>query len=373
MRCRYFDAGQCRSCGSMGVPYEQQLAIKQEQVAALLAPVAPGLVWAPPAASAESGFRNRAKLVVGGRAGAVTLGILVGGRGVDLRDCGLYEPALAAAIPRLAQVADRLRLVPYDVPARHGELKFLHVTVAPDGAAMLRVVLRSRRHLARVADALPLWRTALPGLEVCSVNLHPEHKATLEGETELLLTDTDTLPMPVGDVTVGLRPGSFFQTNTAVAAALYAQAAQWAGDPHRVVDLYCGVGGFALSLAGPGRDVLGVESSAAAVAAARATIAARPPAAGAVRFVTGDATAYVADPVPDLVVVNPPRRGLGPDLAARLAESGVDDVLYSSCSATSLAADLAALTPLRPVRARLFDMFPQTAHHEVLVQLRRSP
>jgi len=72
------------------------------------------------------------------------------------------------------------------------------------------------------------------------------------------------------------------------------------------------------------------------------------------------------------VVVNPPRRGIGAPLAAMLEASAVRHVVYSSCNVDSLARDLAAMPSLQPVRARLFDMFPQTDHHEVLVLLERA-
>ncbi|MFC5042086.1 hypothetical protein [Ornithinimicrobium kibberense] len=95
------------------------------------------------------------------------------------------------------------------------------------------------------------------------------------------------------------------------------------------------------------------------------------------RFEVGDATAYLSpsrrptgEAPPDLVVVNPPRRGVGP-LAADLEAARVPRVLYSSCNATSLARDLALMPGYRVGRARLFDMFPQTAHAEVLVELER--
>jgi 23S rRNA (uracil747-C5)-methyltransferase len=137
-----------------------------------------------------------------------------------------------------------------------------------------------------------------------------------------------------------------------------------------VWDLYCGVGGFALHLAAPGRDVLGVEVSADAVDAAASTAAELGVAA---RFVAADATAYALEQVdvPDLVVVNPPRRGIGADLAGWLEASGVRHVVYSSCNAESLARDLALMPSLRPVEARVLDMFPHTSHYEVIVLLAR--
>ena len=169
-----------------------------------------------------------------------------------------------------------------------------------------------------------------------------------------------------------LGPRSFFQTNTFVAEALYDQARTWAEglDVPTAWDLYCGVGGFALHLAGPGREVLGVEVSADAIDAATATAAELGVAAS---FVAGDATAYAlgSDVAPDLVVVNPPRRGIGVDLAGWLERSGVRHVVYSSCNAESLARDLALMPSLRPVEARVLDMFPHTTHYEVIVLLSR--
>ena len=200
------------------------------------------------------------------------------------------------------------------------------------------------------------------------------HQAILEGDREILLTDAATLPMRLNGVELLLRPQSFFQTNTAVAAALYRQAAAWVAEvaPSSVWDLYCGVGGFAVHCADGVRDVVGVEVSAGAVASAEATR----DLAGLrhVRFVTDDATAFAlrAEAGPDLVVVNPPRRGIGAELAGWLDRSRVQHVVYSSCNAVSLARDLAAMPGLRLRAARVLDMFPQTSHYEVVTLLERA-
>lgn len=373
MQCDYFDAGVCRSCALMGVPYPVQLAATQEQVAAALVDHVPGQVWSAPFSGPERGFRNKAKLVVAGPRAAPTFGILDGdGRGVDLRHCGLYEPPLAAAVPVLADLVAGAGLVPYDVPARQGELKHVLVTSSPDGELMVRLVLRSAGQLRRVRELVGPMRSALPGVRVVSVNIQPEHKAVIEGAEELLLTPEETLPMRLGEVTLHLRPQSFFQTNTTVAAGLYRQARDWVeeADPRSVRDLYCGVGGFALHLAAPGREVLGVELSAEAVASARTSAAGQD--LTGVRFEVGDATSHLGEGRgPDLVVVNPPRRGIGP-LAGWLEDSGVPTVVYSSCNPASLARDLSAMPSMQVRRARVFDMFPQSRHAEVLVELVRG-
>ncbi len=371
MQCDYFDTGRCRSCTLMGTPYADQLAAKQRRVAAAITDVAPHLAWLEPARSPASHYRNKAKLVVGGRAGHPTLGILdERGHGVDLRRCGLYEPGLSATFDPLHRFVADLGLEPYDVPARRGELKYLIVTHSPDGEHLVRFVLRSQRHLAELRVALPRLLAELPSVRVVSANLHPEHKAVLEGDTEVPLTEQTLLPMRVGDATLLLGPRSFFQTNTSVAAALYRQARHWVDEanPAVVWDLYCGVGGFAMHATAPGRRVLGVETSTDAVEAARA--AARL-AADAAQFVVGDATSTDLSPAPDLVVVNPPRRGIGADLARWLDASAASQVVYSSCNVDSLARDLAAMPSLRPVTGRVFDMFPQTPHTEVMLRLER--
>jgi 23S rRNA (uracil747-C5)-methyltransferase len=362
--CHYFDAGRCRSCAILDQPYAEQLAAKQDRVAALV----PAHGWREPVASAPFGFRNKAKMVVAGSLDEPTLGILdPSGHGVDLRECPLHEPVLHDALPALADFVREARVPPYDVPTRRGELKHLLVTASPDGELMVRFVLRSQEPVARLRKHLPALLATLPHLRVVSVNLQPEHKAVLEGPTELVLTDHATLPMRLAGIELGLRPQSFFQTNTAVAATLYDEARAWVGEvaPASMWDLYCGVGGFALACAAPGRRTVGVEVSAEAVRSANAV------APEGVRFEAGDATTWVRERrPPELVVVNPPRRGIGA-LAGWLEASGVAHVLYSSCNAESLARDLAAMPSYGVERARLLDMFPNTRHYEVLTLLSR--
>lgn len=418
MQCSHFDAGRCRSCTLLQVAYPTQVRRKDDHVRALLADHA-DLAWLPAVTSPESGFRNKAKMVVTGTSDDPVLGIVgaadgpFAGRGVDLTDCGLYPPALQAAFPVLAELVTRAAVRPYDLTtegpdggagrrrrretpreaARRGELKHVLVTLSPDGELMVRFVVRSQEPVARLRKHLPWLLETLPQVAVVSVNVQPAHAAVLEGDLEILLTERATLPMRLDGITLHLRPQSFFQTNTQVAAALYRQAREWVDEvaPATLWDLYCGVGGFALHCAAPGRAVRGIEISGEAVASASTTareLAGLPDGAVVggrdaawwraamrdVAFTAGDATAVAPDDgqAPEMVVVNPPRRGIGADLARRLEASDVRHVLYSSCNATTLAEDLAEMPSLRPRRARLLDMFPQTSHYEVLVLLERG-
>lgn len=371
--CHYFEAGRCRSCTLIETSAAQQLRDKEERCRALL-PGVPEQAWLPTVPGGVRDFRNKAKLVVGGRPGRVTLGILgPDGAGVDLRDCLIQQPAIRAMIPDLARFIEQTGLPPYDVPKRRGELKFVHVTVSPAEELMLRFVVRSAQALEVLRDRLPQLRRAVPAATVVSVNLLPEHKAVLEGEREELLLGS-SLAMDTGaGFALHLRPQSFFQTNTGVARALYAQAAEWIGfaGPDSLWDLYCGVGGFALHCAGSVRSVLGVEISEEAVRSARRSAR---EAGIAARFEAGDATAFAlgSEEIPEAVIVNPPRRGIGGELAGWLEEAhGIRHVVYSSCNPESLAVDLAAMPSLAVREARVFDMFPHTRHLEVAVLLER--
>lgn len=379
--CRYFVAGLCRSCTFIETPIESQVAAKQQRLEELL-PQVPAAAWLPPVSEGDRAFRNRAKLAVGGVRGDVTLGILDrGGDGTDLSDCLIHDQGIQEVIPTLRAFVNDLGIAPYSVPKRKGELKYVHVTLSPAGELMVRFVVRSEEGLSVIRRRVSDLTALVPQASVISVNLLPEHKAVLEGDREEPLVGS-ALAMELGDgaapITLYLRPQSFFQTNTRVALALYEQAASWVDDvaPSSLWDLYCGVGGFALftarSAAGASRDVLGVEiSEQAIISAERSAQEAGIPA----RFLAGDATEFAlsaatAD-LPELVIVNPPRRGIGDTLADWIEGSGMKHVIYSSCNPESLARDLERMPAYRVTSGRLFDMFPHTGHLEVAVLLER--
>lgn len=373
LQCGYFDRGVCRSCTLMGTPYDAQLASKTEHARGLLA-AWPDAVWLEPMASRPEGFRNKAKMVVGGTADAPTFGILDATQhGVDLVGCGILAAGLRAAFAPIKAFISRADIAPYDIPTRRGELKNVLLTQSPDGELMLRFVLRSTEALGRMRKHLASLLAELPQLAVVTANVLPEHKAVLEGDEEIALAGGDTLPMRLGAVDLHLRPASFFQTNTEIAIALYAQAREWVDEiaPQSVWDLYCGVGGFALHVAAPGRRVHGIEISAPAVASAR--LSASDAGLADVTFSVGDATALPVAQPPELIIVNPPRRGLGEKLCQTLEATGAQTIIYSSCNAVTLARDIAAMPSYTPSRIRLFDMFPQTDHYEAMVLLVRRP
>lgn len=370
-------------------PYARQVADKQAHVSGLLE--GHDLDWLPPVTSAQTGFRNKAKMVVSGTSAEPILGLLDPEfSGVDLRDCPLYSSQMQHLLTQVRDFIVQVSIAPYDVQARVGELKYVLVTESPDGQYMVRLVSRSQEPVTRIKKYLAAFLEQNSQVRVVSVNVQPHHKAILEGELEIILTGQETLPMAMAlrasepEVTLHLRPQSFFQTNTAVATQMYRQAQDWVAErnPETVWDLFCGVGGFALSVAPHAASVYGIEISPSAIESAQ--LSATELGYHHVTFGAGDATAFsVANGAdasekrdaklrrPDLIIVNPPRRGIGPELAAWLEQSKIDTVIYSSCNAKSLAQDLAAMPSLQPITGRLLDMFPNTSHYEVMVLLER--
>lgn len=375
MNCVEFLAGRCHSCNQLSVPYPEQLAKKQQQLATLMAPFAEAQLL-PAVASREDGFRTKAKMVVSGSKEQPVLGILNDGVAVDLSACPLYPAAFAPAFSLLKGFIQRAALTPYQVEQKQGELKLILLSQSQaSGRVMLRFVLRSKNCLASIQKHLPWLQQQWPELAVCSVNLQPVHMAVLEGPEEILLTSEELLREELNGIPLYLTPQSFFQTNTAVAAALYATAEQWAEaiPGQRLWDLFCGVGGFGLHLARAGRwQLTGIEIAPKAIASA--TRSASELGLSKVSFQALDAAAFAKASVqaPDLLVVNPPRRGLGAALCQSVMTLQPAWLIYSSCNPDTLARDLAWLnTDYQLLKVQLFDMFPHTEHAEVLTLLQK--
>lgn len=377
MNCVEFLAGRCNSCSQLSVPYSEQLAKKQQQLADLMAPFTEAQLL-PAVASPEEGFRTKAKMVVSGTKEQPVLGILNGQPPVDLSACPLYPPSFASAFALIKSFIQRASLTPYQLEQKQGELKLILLSQSQhSGRFMLRFVLRSKNCLASIQKHLPWLQQQWPELEVCSVNLQPVHMAVLEGPEEILLTSQEVLREELNDIPLYLTPQSFFQTNTAVAAALYATARQWAEviPGQRLWDLFCGVGGFGLHLAqDQNRRLTGIEIAPKAIASA--TRSASELGLTDVKFQALDAAAFAkaSDYAPDLLLVNPPRRGLGSALCQSVLALQPAWLIYSSCNPQSLASDLAVLNnDYQLLKVQLFDMFPHTEHAEVLTLLQRRP
>jgi len=175
-------------------------------------------------------------------------------------------------------------------------------------------------------------------------------------------------------VKLDVGAAEFLQINRAQAQAMYARVAELAGDMRgkHAVDLFAGLGGFGLHLARAGANVIAVEIDRDAVAQLRraAERAGLP-----LTTIAGDASIELAGQLdePDLVVVNPPRKGLSDGTRDLLATLDAPTIIYVSCGPESLGRDLAALRVhgYTPDAIEPFDLMPGTAQVETIVRLRQ--
>ena len=189
----------------------------------------------------------------------------------------------------------------------------------------------------------------------------------------------DTLTDTLCGLKFRLSIPSFYQVNRAQAERLYGKAVEFAGltGQETVLDLYCGAGTITLSMAAHAARVIGAEIVPEAIENAQEN--ARLNGVTNAEFFCGDAGAVAQRLAaqqlrPDVVVVDPPRKGLGEEVIPVIAAMGPERVVYVSCDPGTLARDVKRFAGLgyRTVRAAAVDMFPRTRHVETIVLLQRE-
>lgn len=369
--CSYYDTDVCRSCSLIDLFYAEQLSEKSAHLHKALE--AFGVQeWLKPTSSGIKGFRNKAKMVASNGEEGIMLGL---SEDVSLIGCPLYDVNMQIALEHTQNWLRSLGIKAYDVKKKKGELKYVLLTRSShNGEMLLRFVLRSHGIISRLQGNLEMLIAMAPEIKVITVNIQPVHMAILEGDEEIFLTEQTRLEENFNGIPLFIRPKSFFQTNPEVAQKLYKTVAKWTDEleAKTIIDLFCGVGGFALHVASNERNVIGVEIENEAIACAKESAQAL--GIETLTFNALDAVSFSTETskAPDVVIVNPPRRGLGQELCKWLERVSPNDIMYSSCNAVSLSKDLEWLKSYECVKVQLFDMFPHTQHYETLVHLKKK-
>lgn len=371
--------GRCGGCVWQHLSYPAQLEAKHARVAASLANA--GVVVAPVHPSPQLfGYRNKGKYVVGTAGKHVVLGAYAPRTHavVDTLGCRVVAPIIDELASWVRGAAEAAGLVPYDEQRRVGELRYAIFREA-GGDVMVALIVASgtpRAKLEQVAAALSK-HPAMRGL-VAITNDRRDGAIVPSGSSAQVLLGHGHIVEELAGVSIAVGAAEFLQVNRAQAAAMYARVAELALEPggKRAVDLFAGLGGIGLHLARGGAEVVSVEIDRDAVAqlrraAERANLPLRALAGdagelpAAVRAELGDA--------PDVIVVNPPRKGLSDGARTLLVDLDAPTIVYVSCGPESLGRDLAALAAhgyhadvIEP-----FDLMPGTPQVETVVRLRR--
>lgn len=372
--CNYYDTQQCRSCDWIKLEYSQQL-LKKEEILRKTLQLPPDFQLEKTVPSPPTGFRNRAKMMVTGTTQNPIIG-LVGEENLDqgreLLHCPIHHPKLNEVISSLPEFIQEYNLIPYHIESKKGELKGLILFHSPySNQTYLRFILRSKECVSRIKKLLPVLQKKFTHLVCVSANIQPIPHAFLEGPEEIFITEQTYIEHQMADLKLKLAPQAFVQTNVEVATQLYQTAADWTAEinPDKMLELFCGQGAFSFFAAKSALQILGIEINENAVKQANET--AKELGFLHVSFQCLDAS-QSSKWDSDLILVNPPRRGLGESILV-IQKELPQHLIYSSCSVESLAKDLQLLSTQYIIKkTRVFDLFPHTAHFEILTSLERK-
>jgi len=329
---------------------------------------------------APLGFRHRARLMVRGRARSPKLGIFQAGthRVVDIPDCRIHHP-LVNEVAAAAKSAIRASATPPYSDAEHAGLVRAIQVVVERASARAQVVIvandagpeRTRPLAEALAESLG---ARLQGLWW---NGNPERTNVILGPRFELLRGAAALRERIGGAEVFFPPGAFGQSHLDLADALIARVHGWIPDGARVAEFHAGCGSIGLGLLGRASRVAFNEENAHALEGLALGIAARPEAERArARLAAGPAGSNLhALDGADVVIVDPPRKGLDPELAEALCTRPPERLIYVSCGIESFARDAARLVSgggLRLAELEAFACFPYTEHAETMGVFERA-
>jgi 23S rRNA (uracil1939-C5)-methyltransferase len=375
--------GRCGGCVWQHLAYPAQLAAKRARVAAALAEVPAVAAGAVEIAAVRpspelTGYRNKGKYVVGQAGDHLVLGAYAprSHHVVDTLGCRIVAPIIDEVATWVRGAAERAGLAAYDERARTGELRYVIVReAAGDVMVVLVVALRTpRAKLDRVAAALSN-HPAVHSL-VAIENDRRDGAIVPSGASATVLLGHGHLVEQLAGVAVEVGAGEFLQVNRAQAAAMYARVTELADarPGMQAIDLFAGLGGIGLHLARAGATVIAVEIDRDAVAQLRRAAQHAHLPLTAIAGDVGDVRGQLGAR-PEVVVVNPPRKGLSAGARAFLTELAAPVILYISCGPEALGRDLIALAGhgYTPDVIEPFDLMPGTAQIETVVRVRRPP
>ncbi len=294
-------------------------------------------------------------------------------------ECCLIQPEVS---DRTAQAVGRwmrrYRVPAYDEASGRGLVRHIYVRVNGRGESLCCVVANGKQ-LPREPELAALVREAVPGTAGVVLNTNTRRGNVILGDRYRTLWGRNFLLDTLCGLEFRLSVPSFYQVNRAQAERLYSKALEFASLTGRetVLDLYCGTGTITLYLARAAKRAIGAEIVPAAIRDAEEN--ARRNGIENAEFFCGDAAAVAASLEsqglrPDVITVDPPRKGLSPEVIGSIAEMGPERVVYVSCDPATLGRDIKIFAGFgyQAVRACAVDMFPGTRHVETVVLLQRE-
>lgn len=375
-------ADKCGGCQWQTVSYDRQLLAKQDQIIQALERIGkfphPSVDPVLPAPF-TLGYRNKATYPLGrvetGAEPKVQAGYFQKGshRLVNLNQCPVQDACLDPLLAEVKQDIQHQGWSIYDEQHHQGQLRHLSLRIGRRTGEILLTLVVREWDLPGIEAQAQQWRERYPDLVGVSLNCNPERTNAIFGEQTRCVAGRAYLWEKFAGLKFQIRPETFFQVYTEQAEALLevilSQLDLQEGET--VVDAYCGIGTLTLPLAQRVQQVLGLEAQPAAVAQAQQNAIANQ--ITNVSFKVGRVEQLLPqlDFVPDILLLDPPRKGCDPAVIASLIQQRPARIAYMSCNPATLARDLLLLSQAgyRLLRVQPADFFPQTAHVECVAFL----
>lgn len=371
--CPYY--GRCGGCDFRHLSYREELWAKRQRVQDALTRLGGSDVEVEEILGAADPlyYRNKSQYPVS--AGKVGFYRARTHDVVDIEHCLIQKPQADAAAAALRDYMRDFAVPSYDEKTGRGLLRHLYVRTNRRGESLVCVLANGER-LPHEEELVGRLRRAVPDCVGVVLGVNTRRGNTILGERYRTLWGADTLEDELCGLTFRLSVPSFYQVNRDQAEVLYRKAVEYAGltGGELVVDLYCGAGTITQVMAGGAGRVIGAEIVPEAIEDAREN--ARRNGIENVEFFCGDAAQLAADFAgrglrPDVICVDPPRKGLAPEAIAAAAQMAPQRVVYVSCDPGTLGRDVKRFAEYgyRVQRAAACDLFPRTRHIETVCQL----
>ena len=375
--CPYFP--RCGGCTYRHIRYEEELRLKKQRVQDNLSRIGGSDVTVEEILGAQDTlrYRNKAQYPVS-KDGAVGFYRARTHEVIECEHCLLVKPEADAAAEALREYMQSCRVAGYDEKTGRGLVRHLYVRSNAAGESLVCVLVNGDK-LPKEDRLVTLLRDACPKCTGIVLGTNTKKGNVILGDRYRTLWGSDRLEDTLCGKTFRLSVPSFYQVNRVQAERLYAKAIEFAGltGQETVLDLYCGAGTITLALSDHAKKVLGAEIVPEAIDDAREN-AARNGVKNA-EFFCGDASDVAKKLArenlrPDVITVDPPRKGLAADVVESIAEMQPGRVVYVSCDSATMARDVKRLADLgyTAQRACAVDMFPRADHIETVVLLSKG-
>ncbi|HAM81004.1 23S rRNA (uracil(1939)-C(5))-methyltransferase RlmD [Ornithinibacillus bavariensis] len=374
----------CGGCQIQHMSYNLQLAMKQQQVKNVMhkiahldhVPVHPTIGMEDPWR-----YRNKVSIPVGEKDGELITGFyqMRSHQIIDDMDtCVVQEDLNDRMVEAVRRIANRVGIEAYDEKSHTGVLRHIMVRTGQETKETMIVLITRTKNLSHVNEFIRELTETYPNVKSIIHNINPARTNVILGNQTKVLWGQEYIYDSIGQVRFAISAKSFYQVNPTQTKRLYEKALEYAAinEDDTVIDAYCGIGTISLFLAQKAKKVYGVEVVPEAIADAK--VNAKLNGMNNVEFAVGTAEEVMPrwkeeGLRPDVIVVDPPRKGCDEGLLNAMIEMGPKRIVYVSCNPSTLARDLRILEDggYETKEVQPVDMFPQSMHVECVVLMSR--